>query len=51
MREGGFARHEVETAASSPGRLRVVRGLSAGDRVVSEGVLLLRQFDTDGPSQ
>jgi hypothetical protein len=30
-------------------RLRVVSGVSAGDRIVSEGVLLLRQLEADAP--
>ena len=44
-----FARRDVETVARGSDRLRVVRGLSAGDRVVSDGVLLLRQLETDTP--
>ena len=44
-----FARREVATAASGSERVRVLRGLSAGDRVVSDGVLLLRQLETDAP--
>jgi membrane fusion protein, heavy metal efflux system len=44
---GEFARREIETVTSGPNRLRVVRGLKAGDRVVSDGVLLLRQLETD----
>jgi multidrug efflux pump subunit AcrA (membrane-fusion protein) len=42
-----FSRREIETAARSADRLRVVRGLEPGDRVVADGVLLLRQLDTD----
>ncbi len=42
-----FSRREIETAAGSPDRLRVVRGLEPGDRVVADGVLLLRQLDSD----
>jgi AcrB/AcrD/AcrF family len=38
----------VETLASGADRLRVVRGLSTGDRVISDGVLLLRQLETGG---
>jgi cobalt-zinc-cadmium efflux system membrane fusion protein len=46
-----FTRREVETAPSAASRLRVVRGLSTGDRIVSAGVLLLRQLDTDVAGQ
>ena len=45
-----FARREVQTLARGSDRLRVVRGLAAGDRVVSDGVLLLRQLETDAPN-
>jgi cobalt-zinc-cadmium efflux system membrane fusion protein len=44
-----FARREVETVPRGSDRLRVVRGLAAGDRVVSDGVLLIRQLETDTP--
>jgi cobalt-zinc-cadmium efflux system membrane fusion protein len=46
-----FVRREVETVARGSDRLRVIRGLVAGDRVVSDGVLLLRQLETDAPNQ
>lgn len=46
-----FARREVETIASGSDRLRVVRGVKAGDRVVSDGVLLLRQLEADWSAQ
>jgi cobalt-zinc-cadmium efflux system membrane fusion protein len=46
-----FARRKIETLAGSSDRLRVVRGLSAGDRVISDGVLLIRQLETDAPNQ
>ena len=46
-----FARRGVDTLASGADRLRVVRGLSAGDRVISDGVLLLRQLETDAATQ
>ena len=46
-----FARQAIETVTSGADRLRVVRGLKAGDRVVSDGVLLLRQLETDSPAQ
>jgi len=43
-----FARKPVDTAPSGADRVRVVSGLSSGDRVVSEGVLLLRQVESEG---
>jgi cobalt-zinc-cadmium efflux system membrane fusion protein len=46
-----FARQAIETVTSGADRLRVVRGLKPGDRVVSDGVLLLRQLETDSPAQ
>ena len=48
---GEFVRRELETLPDSGDRLRVARGLSLGDRVVSEGVLLLRARETSGASQ
>ena len=45
-----FVRRNVETLASGSDRLRIVGGLSAGDRVVSDGVLLIRQLETDSPN-
>ena len=42
-----FVRRPIETASSGSERLRVISGLSAGDRVVSEGVLLLRQVEAE----
>ena len=42
-----FARREIETAAGGAERMRVVSGLKAGDRVASDGVLLLRQREAD----
>ena len=42
-----FARREIETAAGGAERVRVVRGLSAGERVITDGVLLLRQREAD----
>jgi cobalt-zinc-cadmium efflux system membrane fusion protein len=44
-----FARRGIETAAMGSDRVRIVSGLSAGDRIVSEGVLLLRQLEADAP--
>ena len=46
-----FTRRDIETLASGADRLRVVRGLSTGDRVISDGVLLLRQLETDAATQ
>lgn len=45
--DGTFARRSIATTPSGADRLRVVRGLTAGDRVVTDGVLLLRQLETD----
>jgi hypothetical protein len=44
-----FVRRGIETVAMGSERVRVVSGLSAGDRIVSEGVLLLRQLEADAP--
>lgn len=44
-----FARRVIETVASASDRMRVVSGVQAGDRVVSDGVLLLRQLEADTP--
>jgi cobalt-zinc-cadmium efflux system membrane fusion protein len=46
-----FARREVETLSAGSDRLRVVRGLSAGDRVLDDGALLIHQLETDAPGQ
>ncbi|NUR54274.1 MAG: efflux RND transporter periplasmic adaptor subunit [Acidobacteria bacterium] len=46
-----FARRELETVTSGSDRLRVVRGAQAGERVVSDGVLLLRQLESDASPQ
>lgn len=46
-----FVRREIDTLPGSGDRLRVARGLSPGDRVVSDGVLLLRARETDGSEQ
>ena len=42
-----FARREIETVPGGSDRLRVVQGVRAGDRVVSDGVLLLRKLEGD----
>lgn len=42
-----FARRPVEAAAIGSDRLRILKGLDPGDRVVSDGVLLLRQLEAD----
>lgn len=44
-----FARREVHTAKNGSERVRVLGGLSAGERFVSDGVLLLRQLESDSP--
>ena len=46
-----FARREIEAVKSGPDRLRVTRGMKAGDRVVSDGVLLLRKLESDSESE
>jgi hypothetical protein len=46
-----FARREVETVATGSDRVRVIRGVQAGDRIVSDGVLLLRQLEADSATQ
>jgi cobalt-zinc-cadmium efflux system membrane fusion protein len=48
---GIFVRRELETQPSSGDRVRVSRGLAPSDRVVSDGVLLLRARESDGSSQ
>lgn len=44
-----FTRCRVETVAGRSERVRVVSGVKAGDRVVADGVLLLRQLESDAP--
>jgi cobalt-zinc-cadmium efflux system membrane fusion protein len=44
-----FERRQIETVTSDSDRLRVISGLTAGERVVSDGVLLLRQLEADSP--
>jgi cobalt-zinc-cadmium efflux system membrane fusion protein len=46
-----FGRRAVEAIASGTDRVRVTQGLAAGDRVVSDGVLLLRQLDSDASTE
>jgi cobalt-zinc-cadmium efflux system membrane fusion protein len=41
-----FTRREVSTLPDGGSRVRVMAGLRAGDRVVTDGVLLLRQEET-----
>jgi membrane fusion protein, heavy metal efflux system len=50
VRDGSpeFVRRALETMPVGSDHLRIVSGLSAGDRVVSDGVLLLRQLEADG---
>jgi membrane fusion protein, heavy metal efflux system len=45
---GEFERREVETVSVGNRRVRVTRGLGIGDRIVTDGVLLLRARETDG---
>lgn len=44
-----FVRRGLDTMPIGADRLRIISGLSAGDRIVSEGVLLLRQLEADAP--
>lgn len=46
-----FTRREVEVIAEESGRLRVASGLKAGDEVVIEGALLLRQQEKQDHTQ
>jgi cobalt-zinc-cadmium efflux system membrane fusion protein len=46
-----FVRRQIETVTSDSDRLRVLNGLKPGERVVSDGVLLLRQLEADSPGQ
>jgi len=46
-----FERREVEVVAAGANRVHVRRGIAVGDRIVSEGVLLLRARETDGSSE
>jgi cobalt-zinc-cadmium efflux system membrane fusion protein len=46
-----FKRRRIETVTSDSDRLRVLSGLEPGERVVSDGVLLLRQLEADSPGQ
>jgi cobalt-zinc-cadmium efflux system membrane fusion protein len=46
-----FERREVDATPDGGNRVRVNRGLSTGDRVVTDGVLLLRARETDGASE
>ena len=46
-----FARRALETLPGGGDRVRITRGLSPGDRIVSDGVLLLRALESNGASQ
>jgi membrane fusion protein, heavy metal efflux system len=46
-----FVCRPVRTVPSRSGRVRIVRGATAGDRVISDGVLLLRQLEADSPAR
>lgn len=50
VRDGSpeFVRRALETMPMGSDRLRIVSGVSAGDHIVSDGVLLLRQLEADG---
>jgi membrane fusion protein, heavy metal efflux system len=41
---GQFARHEVEVGPEQQGQIAIVAGLSAGQRVVTDGCVLLQQL-------
>src|SRR5262249_33248257 len=43
-----FVRRQIETEPGSGDRVRVTGGIGAGDRVVTDGVLLLRAQESDG---
>ena len=43
-----FSRREIVTAPSDANRVRIARGIVAGERIVTDGVLLLRARETDG---
>jgi membrane fusion protein, heavy metal efflux system len=45
-----FTRREISTAPDGGNRVRVMAGLRAGDRIVTDGVLLLRQEEAQGAS-
>jgi membrane fusion protein, heavy metal efflux system len=49
--EREFERREIDTVPAGGNRVRITRGLSSGDRVVTDGVLLLRARETDGSSE
>ena len=46
-----FVRREIETVRSDRDRLRVTHGIAPGEHVVSDGVLLLRQLESESESQ
>jgi hypothetical protein len=46
-----FSRREIETVATGSDRVRVIRRVKAGDRVISDGVLLLQQLESDSGGQ
>jgi len=46
-----FERREVEVVAAAGARVHVTRGIAVGDRIVSDGVLLLRARETDGSAE
>jgi cobalt-zinc-cadmium efflux system membrane fusion protein len=46
-----FARRQIEAVASGADRLRVVRGVEPGDRVITDGVLLMRQVEANAAAR
>jgi cobalt-zinc-cadmium efflux system membrane fusion protein len=46
-----FVRRPVETVPSRSGRVCIVLGAGAGDHVIADGVLLLRQLEADAPAR
>ena len=46
-----FERREVDVVPAGDTRVHVTRGIAVGDRIVSEGVLLLRARESDGASE
>jgi len=46
-----FVRREIQTVTSGADRLKVLHGLQSGDHIVSDGVLLLRQLESDSSAQ
>jgi membrane fusion protein, heavy metal efflux system len=47
VQPGVFERREVSTASGGSERVRITSGLSAGDQIAANSVLLLRQLESD----